>query len=97
MKPSKRNNNKGLIGTLIFHSILLLLFFFTGLSYTIPPPPEEGISINFGNTETANGNNVNQEEKSELNTPKKTESNTKRCVLPCRFRRTNTHRFYENC
>lgn len=76
MKPSKKNNNKGLIGTLIFHSILLLLFFFTGLSYTIPPPPEEGISINFGNTETANGNNVNQEEKSELNTPEKTESNT---------------------
>jgi len=76
MKLSKRNNNKGLIGTLIFHSILLLLFFFTGLSYTIPPPPEEGISINFGNTETANGNNVNQEAKSELNTPVDTKNNT---------------------
>jgi len=76
MKPSKRNNNKGLIGTIIFHSTLLLLFFFTGLSYTIPPPPEEGISINFGNEETANGNNENQEELSEINTPEKTESNT---------------------
>ena len=76
MKPSKRNNNKGLIGTIIFHSILLLLFFFTGLSYTIPPPPEEGISINFGNEEAANGNNENQEELSEINTSEKTESNT---------------------
>ena len=75
MKPSKRNNNKGLIGTIIFHSTLLLLFFFTGLSYTIPPPPEEGISINFGNDETANGNNENQEELSEINTAEKIESN----------------------
>ena len=75
MKPSKRNNNKGLIGTIIFHSTLLLLFFFTGLSYTIPPPPEEGISINFGNEEAANGNNENQEELSEINTPEKTEIN----------------------
>ena len=76
MKPSKRNNKKGLIGTIIFHSALLLLFFFTGLSYTIPPPPEEGISINFGNEEIANGNNDNQEEMSEINTPKTIESNT---------------------
>ena len=40
---------------MLFHSILVLLFFFTGLSYTIPSPPEEGISINFGNIEFAEG------------------------------------------
>lgn len=63
MNSSKRNKSKAWIGTLIFHSLLVLLFFFTGLSYTIPPPPEEGISINFGTTEFAEGENEIQQEK----------------------------------
>ena len=32
---------------LAFHALLLLSFMFLGLTY-IPPPPEEGITINFG-------------------------------------------------
>ncbi|MAR40101.1 MAG: hypothetical protein CMD22_05480 [Flavobacteriales bacterium] len=62
MNSSKRNKSKAWIGTLIFHSLLVLLFFFTGLSYTIPPPPEEGISINFGTTQFADGENEIQQE-----------------------------------
>ena len=65
MNSSKRNKSKAWIGTLIFHSLLVLLFFFTGLSYTIPPPPEEGISINFGTTEFAEGENELQQEQVE--------------------------------
>ncbi|MAO71629.1 MAG: hypothetical protein CMD02_03860 [Flavobacteriales bacterium] len=65
MSSSKRNKSKAWIGTLLFHSLLILLFFFTGLSYTIPPPPEEGISINFGNSEFAKGETENQQEKFE--------------------------------
>lgn len=48
MPTEKQNKRKGLIGTLLFHALLLLCFVFTGLTYTIPPPPEEGITINFG-------------------------------------------------
>ena len=44
-KKSKRN---GIFGTILFHSFLIIVFLFMGLTYQIPPPPEEGISINFG-------------------------------------------------
>lgn len=48
MANSKKYTRKGLYGTLLFHALLLLSFMFMGLTYTIPPPPEEGITINFG-------------------------------------------------
>ena len=48
MEPSRRHKRKGLYGTLLFHALLLLCFIFLGLNYTIPPPAEEGICINFG-------------------------------------------------
>ena len=44
----KKNRRNGIIGTILFHGLLLLSFLFMGLTYRIPPPPEEGISINFG-------------------------------------------------
>ena len=44
----KKNKRKGIIGTILFHILLLIAFLFMGLTYQIPPPPEEGISINFG-------------------------------------------------
>ena len=62
MNSSKQNKNRAWIGTLLFHSLLVLLFFYTGLSYTIPPPPEEGITINFGTTEFAEGETESQQE-----------------------------------
>ena len=47
IKPIK-NRRKAIIGTVLFHIALLLCFIFMGLTYQIPPPPEEGITINFG-------------------------------------------------
>ena len=44
----KRNKNKGIIGTILFHTLLLVMFLFMVLTYQDPPPAEEGISINFG-------------------------------------------------
>ena len=55
MTLKKKNKMKAWIGTLLFHALLILLFLFTGPSYTIPPPPEEGISINFGTTDFGEG------------------------------------------
>ena len=45
----------GLIGTLLFHGILLLLLIIFGLYSKFPPPEDEGILISFGNTPTGMG------------------------------------------
>lgn len=50
-----KERRKGLIGTLVFHTILVLLFLFVGLKY-LDPKPSDGIVINFGNSETGMGN-----------------------------------------
>tara|TARA_B100001758_G_C18417002_1_gene621106 strand:+ start:33036 stop:33812 length:777 start_codon:yes stop_codon:yes gene_type:complete len=46
----KKDKHKGIIGTILFHGLLLIAFLFMGLTYQDPPPEEEGISINFGFT-----------------------------------------------
>lgn len=48
----KRN---GKVGTIVIHTIILVLFFFVGLSYQ-DPPPENGIAINFGYDAVGGGN-----------------------------------------
>lgn len=45
----------GLVATVFFHGLLLLAFIFWGFSAPDPPPAEEGILINFGNSETGLG------------------------------------------
>jgi len=49
-------NGRGLIATIIYHVLLLLLLIFAGLTYPVPPPEEEGILVNFGTEETGSGN-----------------------------------------
>jgi len=44
----KKSKRKGIIGTILFHTLLIVAFLFMGLKYQDPPPDEEGISINFG-------------------------------------------------
>lgn len=56
MSAEKKNKRHGLLGTILFHSILLICCFFLGLTYYDPPPAEEGISINFGFEETGSTN-----------------------------------------
>lgn len=48
-------NKRGLIATIIYHTALLLLLIFAGLTYPFPPPGEEGILVNFGTDETGFG------------------------------------------
>ena len=50
----KKNRRKALISTLVVHLGLLILFLFVGLTY-YDPKPEDGILINFGNSETGLG------------------------------------------
>lgn len=49
-----KDKRRGLIGTILVHAILLLVFIFMGLKY-YEPKPEEGIVINFGNSATGIG------------------------------------------
>ena len=51
----KKSKRKGIIGTILFHILLLVAFLFMGLTYQDPPPAEEGISINFGFTDEGLG------------------------------------------
>jgi len=50
-----KNRKKGLITSIVVHLALILIFAFFGMSYTIPPPEEEGITINFGFTDAGRG------------------------------------------
>ncbi|MCF8335075.1 MAG: TonB family protein [Bacteroidales bacterium] len=50
-----KKHKTGILGTIIFHGILALLFVFFGFSTPLPLPAEKGIMINFGNTRDASG------------------------------------------
>lgn len=45
----------GLITTVVFHTVVLLLLLFMGFVTPFPPPQEEGFLIDFGNSETGFG------------------------------------------
>lgn len=50
-----KEHKKGLIGTIIFHVIVLLLLVFLGFFTPLPLPGEEGILVNFGTTDNGFG------------------------------------------
>ena len=51
MKLSRR----GLIATITYHTLLLALLIFAGLTFPDPPPEEEGILVNFGTDDSGFG------------------------------------------
>ncbi len=48
-------HNKGVIGTILFHVVILLIVLFLGFTTPLPLPEEEGILINFGTDEDGFG------------------------------------------
>lgn len=52
---NNKNKRSGLVGTIVFHSIILLLIVFFGYSTPLPLPAEEGILINFGDNDQGFG------------------------------------------
>lgn len=50
-----KEHKKGLVGTIVFHTIILLILIFLGFFTPLPLPGEEGILVNFGNTDKGLG------------------------------------------
>lgn len=48
-------DQRGIIGTLTFHTVVLILFIIFGFRTPLPLPAEQGILINFGDSETGSG------------------------------------------
>ena len=57
MNFSDNHKQKGIIGTLVFHLALLIIFLFTGLTMPVPLPDEMGmpVQLDLGNTEFGSG------------------------------------------
>jgi len=50
-----REHKRGIIGTIIFHVIVMLILLFLGFFTPLPLPGEEGILVNFGNSKNGFG------------------------------------------
>jgi hypothetical protein len=52
---SMTDKQYGILGTVIIHSVLILLLLFSFMSLPKPAPPEGGLLINFGDVISAGG------------------------------------------
>jgi len=51
----KEKRNKGILFTIVFHTIALIILIFSGFTTPLPLPEEEGVMIDFGDSETGLG------------------------------------------
>lgn len=51
-----KKHKLGIIGTITFHAVLVAIFMFFGYTTPLPLPAEEGILINFGDSDDGSGN-----------------------------------------
>ncbi len=74
-----KDKRKGLMGTVVLHLALFLIFLFMGLTY-YEPKPEEGIVINFGYSATGMGNQNDGAERATRPTPQSQQVNNEQAV-----------------
>lgn len=60
VQEENKNRKRGIVISIIFHALLALLLWFFGLPYLDPPPPDSGILVNFGLTETGMEDNPSE-------------------------------------
>lgn len=60
-----KKHKRGILGTVIFHTIILLLLIFLGFFTPLPLPGEEGILVNFGDSEQGLGQQEPRPQRSE--------------------------------
>jgi len=51
----KEKQNRGILFTIVFHAIALIILIFSGFTTPLPLPEEEGVMIDFGDSETGLG------------------------------------------
>lgn len=73
---------KGLIGTVIFHTIVILLLIFLGFFTPLPLPGEEGILVNFGNTDNGLGDREPSPARNKKQTPPPPKREEKKVTPP---------------
>lgn len=56
MNSNNKDKYKGLLGTIVFHVIILTLLIIFGFSTTLPLPGEEGVEVNLGSDMQGFGN-----------------------------------------
>ena len=54
-KNINKYDRNGVMATVLFHVILVVLFIFFGFSAPYPPPPEKGIEVNLGYSDQGMG------------------------------------------
>ena len=52
---NKRDKIRGIIGTILYHALILFALIFFGLSTPLPLPGEEGVEVNLGNSDMGSG------------------------------------------
>lgn len=52
-----KNKRVAIIGTILFHTLVVLVLIFTALKPPVPPRPEIGVEVNLGNNDQGMGNN----------------------------------------
>jgi len=55
LKNNKNNRIRGVIGTLIFHAVVLAMLFLLGFSTALPLPGEEGVEVSLGSSDQGFG------------------------------------------
>jgi len=55
MKKLTKDQRKGLIGTILFHLLLIIALLFIALRTPLPLPGEEGVEVNFGYDQAGKG------------------------------------------
>lgn len=70
MSQRGKDKLKAWIGTILFHSVLILALFFMALKTPLPLPDEEGVEVNIGNSDVGQGEEQLQEAQSQPPPPK---------------------------
>jgi TonB family protein len=66
----EENRKRGLIFSIIFHALILILLFLPFLSYPDPPPGQEGILVSFGQPNIGQGDSRPDTQQEEVVEPK---------------------------
>jgi flagellar biosynthesis GTPase FlhF len=77
-----KKHKRGIIGTAIFHMIILLLLIFLGFFTPLPLPGEEGILVNFGTSEQGLGDIEPAPQRREPEPPPPTQSEPEPATTP---------------